>query len=124
MIWALDKLCRFFKSGALVGAQISTCSMGNIWALPVLCYPINILIFYYPLTGVVYMVILHVFIIKNYPNLFSNYYPKYTIQVNYPFILNLGELIYKVTFPEHYLILREEKTMFSYCGIMFLIEIQ
>ena len=49
------------------------------------------------------MVILHVFIIKNDPNLFSDYYPKYTIRVNYPFILNLGEFIYEVTLPEHYL---------------------
>ena len=37
----------------------------------------------------IFMVILHVFIIKIYPNLFSNYYPKYTIWVIYPFLLNL-----------------------------------
>ena len=70
------------------------------------------------------MVILHLFIIKNYPNLFSNYYPKFTIGVIYPFILNFGEFIYEVTFPEHYLIVREEISMFSYFGILFLIEIQ
>ena len=39
---------------------------------------------------------------KKSPNFFSNYYPKYTIRVNYPFILNLGEFIYEVTLPEHY----------------------
>ena len=61
---------------------------------------------------------------QNYPILFSNYYPKYTIQVNYPFIMNLGEFIYEVIFLEHYLIVREETAMFSYCGIMFLVEIQ
>ena len=69
------------------------------------------------------MVILHVFIIKNYTNLFSNYYPKYKIWVNCSFILNLGEFIYEVTFPEHYLIVQKETAMFSYCGITFLIEI-
>ena len=68
------------------------------------------------------MVIFHVFIIKNYPNLFSNYYPKYTIWVIYPFILNFGKFIYEVTFPEHYPIVREETVMFSYFGITFLID--
>ena len=62
--------------------------------------------------------------IKNYPNLFSNYYLKYTMRVNYPFIFIFGEFIYEVTFPEHYLIVQEESAMFSYCGITFLIEIQ
>ena len=56
--------------------------------LPVLHYPRNMVIYHYPLIGVIYMVILHVFKIKNYPNLFSNYYPKYKIQVISPFILN------------------------------------
>ena len=55
-----------------------------------------------------FMEILYVFIIKNYPKLFSNYYPKFTIWVIYPFILKFGEFIYEVTFPEHYLIVREE----------------
>ena len=67
------------------------------------------------------MVILQGFIIKNYPNLFSNYYPKYTIWVIYPFILNFGELICEVTFLEHYPIVREETAILSYFGIMFLI---
>ena len=70
------------------------------------------------------MVTFHVSIIKNYPICFSNYYPKSTIWVIYPFILNFGELIYEVTVPEHYPIIREEIAMFSYFGIMFLIEIQ
>ena len=68
------------------------------------------------------MVIFHVVIIKKYPNLFSNYYPKYIIWVIYCFILNVGELINEVTFPKHYHIVREEKEMFSYFGIMFLID--
>ena len=68
------------------------------------------------------MVILYIFIIKNYPNLFSNYCPKFTIWVIYPFILNFGELIYEVTFPGHYMIVREETAMFSYFGIMFMID--
>ena len=37
--------------------------------------------------------------IKNDTNLFSNDYPKSTIWVIYPFILNFGEFIYKVAFP-------------------------
>ena len=48
------------------------------WELPVLRYPRNMVIYHYPLVGVIFMVTLHVFIIKNYPNSFSNYYPKYT----------------------------------------------
>ena len=78
-------------------------------------------IYHYPPIGVILMVILHVIIIKNHPNLFSNYYPKYTIWVIYPFILNFGEFIYEVTLPEHYPIVREETAMFSSFGIMFLI---
>ena len=70
------------------------------------------------------MVILHVFITKNYPNLFPNYYLKSTIWVIYPIILNFGEFIYEVTFPEHYLIVREETEIFYYFSIMFLIDIQ
>ena len=62
-----------------------------IWVLPVLRYPRNMVIYHYPLIGVIYMVILHIFIIKNYPNFFSNYYPKYTIRVIHPFIFNLGD---------------------------------
>ena len=75
--------------------------LAHRWALTVLHYPRNMVIYHYPLIGVIYMVILHVFIIKNYPNLSSNYYPKYKIRVNYPFILNFGEFIYEVTFPEN-----------------------
>ena len=70
------------------------------------------------------MGILHIFIIKNDQIIFSNYCPKYTIRMIYPFILSLGEFIYEVPFPEHYTIVREEKPMLSYCGITFLIEIQ
>ena len=81
-------------------------------------------IYHYPLIEVIYLVILHVFMIKNYSNLFSNYYPKSTIWLIYPFILNFGEFIYEVTLPEHYHIVLEKKAMFSYFGIMFLIEIQ
>ena len=82
------------------------------------------IIYHYPLIGVIYMVILHVLIIKNDPNFFSNYYPKYKIRVNCPLILNFGEFIYEVTLPEHYLIIREETEMFYCCGITLLIEIQ
>ena len=92
------------------------------WALPVLYYLRNMEIYHYPPIGVVFMVILHVFIIKNYPYLFSNYYPKFTIWVIYPFILNFGDFIYEVTFPKHYLIVREGTAMLSYFGIMFLID--
>ena len=100
------------------------CTCMHRWELPVLHYPRNMVIYHCPLIGEIYMVILHVFIIKNYPNLFSNYYPKYTIRVNYSFILNFGEFIYEVILPEHHPIVREETAMFSYFGIMFLIEIQ
>ena len=92
------------------------------WALPVLNYPRDLVISHYPSIEVIFMIILHVFIIKKNPNLFSNYYPKYTIWVVYPFILNLGEFLYKFTFPEHYPIVREEKAMFSSFSIMFLID--
>ena len=71
------------------------------WALPVFRYPRNVLIYHYPPIRVIFMVILHVFIIKNYPNLFSNYYHKYTIWVIYPFILSFGSFIYEVALPEH-----------------------
>ena len=60
----------------------------------------NMVIYHYPPVGVILMVILHVFIIKNYPNLFSNYYPKYIFWIIYPFLMNLGEFIYKVNSPE------------------------
>ena len=100
------------------------CMVDHRWALPVPPYPINMVIHHCPLIGVIYMVILHIFIIKNYPNFFSNYYPKYAIRVNYPFVLNFGEFIYNITLFEHYPIVREETEMFSYCGIIFLIEIQ
>ena len=74
----------------------------------------NVVIYHYPPVGVIFMVILHVFIIKNYPNLFSNYYPKYTFWVIYPFLMNLGEFIFEVTSPEHNPIVREEMAMFSF----------
>ena len=38
--------------------------------LPVLRYPRNMVIYHYPLIRVIFMVILHVFIIKSDPNLF------------------------------------------------------
>ena len=73
-------------------------------------------IYHYLPVGVIFMIILHVFIIKNYPNLFSKYYPKGTIWVIYPFILNFGGFIYEVTFPKHYPIVREETAMFYFFG--------
>ena len=66
------------------------CLSAHRWVLPVLCYPRNMVIYHYPLIGVMFMVILLIFIIRNCPNSFSNYYPKYTIRVIYPFIFNLG----------------------------------
>ena len=74
----------------------------------------NVVIYHDPQVGVIFMVILHVSIIKNYPNLFSNYYPKYTFWVIYPFLMNLGEFIYKVISSEHSPIVREEMAMFSF----------
>ena len=68
-----------------------------------------------------FLVILQVFIIKNHPNLFSNYYPKYTFWLIYPFLLNFGEFIYEVTFPEHYPIIQDETEITFFC-IMFLID--
>ena len=73
----------------------------------------NVVIYHYPPVGVIFMVILHVSVIKNYPNLFSNYYPKYTFWVIYPLSMNLGEFIYEVTSPEHNPIVREEMAMVS-----------
>ena len=94
----------------------------HIWELTVPHYPRNMVIYHNSPIGVIFMVILHVFIIKNHPNLFPNYYPKYTIWVIYPFILNFGKFIYKVISPEHNPIVREETAMLSYFGIMFLID--
>ena len=64
------------------------------------------------LFGVVLMVILHVLIIKNYPKLFSNYYPKFIFWVTYPFY-DLREVIHKFNLPEHYPIVQEEMAVFS-----------
>ena len=79
-------------------------------------------VYHYPPIGVIFMVIFHVFIIKNYPNVFLKYYFKYKIWLIYPFILNLGEFIYKVTFPEHNPIVGKETEMCSFFGIIFLID--
>ena len=43
-------------------------------------------IYSYPFSGVIFEVILHFFIIKNYPKLLSNYYHKFTFWVIYPFL--------------------------------------
>ena len=94
-------------------------TVNHRWISPVLRYLRNMVIYHYPLIGVVYMIILHVFIIKNGPNLFSNYYPNSTIRLIYPFILNFGEFIYKVSLPEDYSIAQEETEMIYYFGIMF-----
>ena len=83
---------------------------------------IIVVIYHHPLVGVILMVILHIFIIKNYPIFFSNYYPKYTFWVIYPFLMNLGEFIYEVTSHEHNPIVRVEMAMFSFFGILFLID--
>ena len=61
------------------------------WVLPVLRYPRNMVIYHNPHIGVIFMVILLIFIIQNYPNFFSKYHPEFTIRVIYPFIFNLGE---------------------------------
>ena len=61
------------------------CRSCHRWALPVICYPINMAIYPYPSFGVIFMIILHAFIIKNYTKLFSNYHPKFTLWVIYPF---------------------------------------
>ena len=91
--------------------------------LPVLRYPRHTVIYHYPLIGVIFMVVLLIFIIQNYPIFFSNYYPKFTIRVIYPFIFNLGEFQYELPLPQHYPIVREEKVMLSCFCITFLIEI-
>ena len=49
-------------------------------------------IYHYPLIWVIFMVILLIFIIQNYPNFFSKYYPKFTIRVIYPFTVMLIEM--------------------------------
>ena len=85
--------------------------MEHRWTLPVIHYPRNIVTYNNPPIGLIFMVILHGVLIKNYPNLFSNYYPRYIIWLIYPFLLTLGEFIYEITFPEHYPIVREEMAM-------------
>ena len=41
------------------------CGLQHIRVLPVLCYPRNMVIYHYPLIGVIFMVILLIFIIQN-----------------------------------------------------------
>ena len=74
-------------------------SFSHRWALPVLYYPINMEIYHYPLIGVIYIVILQVFIIKNYPNLFSNYYPKYTRRGKLPLYIEFWRIYIRSHFP-------------------------
>ena len=68
------------------------------WALPSVHYPRNMVIYHYPPIGVIFMVILHVFTTKNYPNFSSNYYPKHTIWVICPLYLILENLYTKSVF--------------------------
>ena len=83
------------------------------WSLPVLCYPRIMVIYHYPLVGVIFMVILHVFIIKNDPNFFQII----TLNIHFgqfiPF-MHLGEFIYEFNFPEYYPVVREEMEMLSF----------
>ena len=90
----------FFDIPVESGAVLPVTDVAHRWALTVIHYPRNTVIYDYPPIGVTFMVILYFFIFKYYPNLFSNYDPKYTIWVIYPSRLNFGEFIYKVTFPE------------------------
>ena len=78
--------------GIWISSGISNTTCGHHRrVLPVLRYPRNMVIYHYPLFWVIFMVIFLNFIIQNYPNYFSKYYPKFTIWVIYPFIFNLGE---------------------------------
>ena len=67
--------------GGIFFMRVVKMSCQHSRVLTVLSYPRNMVIYHYPPIGVICMVILHVFIIKNHPNFFSNYYPKYTIWV-------------------------------------------
>ena len=60
------------------------------------------------------MVVLHVFIIKFYPNCFSNYYPQYTVLGHFPLCIEFRRIYIQSHFPEHYPIVREETAMFSF----------
>ena len=58
------------------------------------------------------MIILYVFIIKNYPKLLSSYYHKFTFLVIYPFY-DFTRSLYKLNFPENHPMVRENMVMFS-----------
>ena len=45
------------------------------------------------------MVIVHVFIIKNYPNLFSNYYPNFTFLGHLPLYIAFWRIYIQSHFP-------------------------
>ena len=64
-VW-FDWICIY-----LPGDLLWWCPYLHRWVLPVLGYPRNMVIYHYPPIGVIYMVILHVFIIKNDPNCVS-----------------------------------------------------
>ena len=49
-------------------------------------------IYQYPSFRVIFMVIMHVIIIKNHSKLFSIYYPKYTFWVIYSFLCIYGNI--------------------------------
>ena len=71
------------------------------WELPVLHYPRTMVIYHISLVGVIFMVILDFFIIKNDPNFCQ------IITLNTHFgqfipLMHSGEFIYKFNFPEHY----------------------
>ena len=71
-------------------------------------------IYHYPAIGIIFISNFARSYYQNYPNLVSNYYPKYTFWVIYPFLINLGEFLYKVAFPEHFPIVLEDMAMFYF----------
>ena len=75
-----------------------------------------------PLFGVIFMITLHVSIIKHYPKLFSNYYPKFTFWIIYSFLC-VYEKLYINSISLNITRLYERKWQCShYFGIMFLID--
>ena len=76
----------------------------------------------YPLVGVIFMVILHVIIMNIYPNLLSNYHPTYTFWAIYP-LYAFTRICIRIDFTRTLTDWRRRNgKVFSFVGILFLIE--
>ena len=84
--------------------------LGHRWELPVGNYPGNSGNYHYPFFLVIFMVILHDFIWKNYHENQSDCYPFFLIMVNYPiFLINYHIIIFQMYYQNLFLLLEYPK---------------